>query len=418
MMPNFFFFSFQDDLTIQYVKVTVKFDNLREGKARFSFKIWLSKKTTGKPPELYLFLSNRERATRLERIDENYNQYLKEEAFRQAAGIEDTTIGKEQKNYLLRKITKFDEDRNLVGKTILHPMRINVERVRPNVLPKEVIKCVMNNDVLLKINPVIGKEAGQTEMPSPDESLIEFQFRLILGDFLEQEALDSWKSSSEPWSVNIDIHKERNFKDIHEAFGDYLRYPMYLDLWINIPHGHLFVASSPVYKNAIKLKKEDIGYKTYEKEEGITRRIYEQFETETGDYSVKIANSDGEPREFSIVCTSPFLPGETPHELRKDLEEFNTVKERFVKWEDMVSPLVILLAIISVLFSFPQYQGNISDDFFELIIEAAIFGLVLWSISLALDKLGNIIGKKIAIGKIDLLLIILLLSLIVLRLAI
>jgi hypothetical protein len=417
VIANFLFFSLQEDLSIEYAKITVKFDDLGEGRARISFKIWLQKNDFGEIPELFLLVSNRGKTCNLDKVDEDYNRYLAEEAFREAAGIEDTEIIREYNDCVLRKIVKFKQNEQLfVGRTILNPKKIKAGKARPDMFPEEISREILRNDILFVIRPATEEVASQIRNLDEKTNLIEFQFRIFIRDFLDQETLKSWNSSSESWAVNIDIHKERDLKYFPENFGKYHKYPKYLDLWINIPHNHLFIASSPVYRNAIRLEKEDIGYKTYEKEKGKKREFYEQWETRKGDYSVKISNNSGKPEEFSIVCTSPFLPEEAPHKLREDMEEFNVMKGRFVKWEDMISPLVLLLALLSILFSYPQYEGNIDNEFFELIIKATIFGLVLWSITLIVDMVAKVLRKKMIIDKISLLIIILLLSLIFIEL--
>lgn len=69
---NLFLFSFQKDLGIKYTKTTVKFDDHGEGKARFSFKIWLEREHQEDIPEIYLLISNRENPVSLDLIDKNY----------------------------------------------------------------------------------------------------------------------------------------------------------------------------------------------------------------------------------------------------------------------------------------------------------------------------------------------------------
>ena len=425
-MPNLFFFSLQEDLNIEYAKVTIKFDNLGEGRARFSFKLWLKKENLKENPELYFLVSNRENPVILEEIYKGYHQHLREENFKKAAGIEDTTKRKEHERYIIEKITKFKEDEDLVGEDLLNPEHVDIEITFPTGLPKEVSKHIQRHrDILLKIQPHIDSEKIK-EMEKV--KLIGFQFRIFFNEFLTQETLKSWKSSSEPWSVDIDIHKGRNYDDILHYFGDILKYPKKLDVWVVIPHDHLFIASSPAHKSAIKLKKEDTQYKTYKRiEDPEKKAFYEKFNTNIGDYSVRISSTEEEQEEFSVICVSPFLHGESPNELKKNIlefrksskeikEEFEKESEKFVKWEDIISSLVIILAILSIIFSIPAYKGGFGDEIIDLLLKSIVFGIVLWAVWLTCDRIAKVFRKKADIGKIMVLVIIIALSFILLQL--
>ncbi len=265
---------------------------------------------------------------------------------------------------------KFEEDENLQGKRILTPQEISVEIAEPRTLSEEVPRyMIRNRDILLKIQP-IDEDTAKIIRDNLNISIIEFQFRIFLGNFLPQETLESWKSSSDSWSVDIDIHKERGYEDIYQNLGKLLKYPENLDLWINIPHNHLFIASSPVYKNAIKLKTEDIQYKTYGKNETGQEDFYRQFETMKGDYSVQISNGDGKPKDFSIVCVSPFLPQEAPRKLREDIQEFERKSKELRKSQqdmllelkrsrrNMLGNMVSIFGIFVAIFSFVIISAN------------------------------------------------------------
>ena len=124
---------------------------------------------------------------------------------------------------------------------------------------------------------------------------------------------------------------------------------------------------------------------------------------------------------------SPFLPGEKPHELKESIsksmkktegfmkktedveKEFKKESEKFVKWEDIISSLVLLLAIISLIFSIPAYRGGFSDDLLNLMLEAIIFGAVLWVVWLTFEKISRIVQKKFEGGKIMMLIVIIIL---------
>jgi hypothetical protein len=317
-LSNLFFISTQEDLRIAYLKCTVKFDNSGTGKARFSFKIRLESKEWHEIPRLFLVVRNTDRVVSLLRVDTNYNEFLRDIGFGRAAGIEDTKQENKQQEYMTQKLVKFEEDRNLIGRTLVIPRTIHVDRVDLERLPKELYKYFNSKDIVMEVSPVDETVFESSKAFPTRNFLFEFQFRIFLADYLVGENLNAWKASSEAWSVEIDIHKERGFEDFIGFLGDHLKYPEALDLWVNIPHNHLFIASSPAYKNAIKLKTEDIEYKTYQKF-GQKEEFYKMFETREGDYSVRIGNSSGRPEDFSLICESPFLPGEEPRRLREDL---------------------------------------------------------------------------------------------------
>ncbi len=380
-MPNFFFFSFQQDLKVKYTKLTVKFDNNAEGKARFSFKMWLKKENLKEIPEMYLFICNRENPASLEMIDTNYNTYLVEEEFKKAAGIEDTEDRKKYRKFTVEEITKFEEDRNLQGKGILNPKNINVNVIKAKSLADQVPEHVIRNeDILLRIQP-IDEETGTeiVENNLEKDVIIEFQFRIFFRNFLSRETLESWESSSESWAFDVDIHKERGHKDIHEKLEETLKYPENLDLWINIPHNHLFIASSPTYKNAIKLKKEDIQYKTYKKGE----EFFSKFETRVGDYSVLISN-EGKPKDVSIICVSPFLPEETPRKLRREIREFKRKSKEFVTWRGIIGPFALLVASMSMIMSatvafLTGGKFVFSSRITAILFESFFYALFIWT---------------------------------------
>ena len=404
------FFSFQNDITIYRIKISIKCDNNGLGKARISLKLLIGKKNITEIPKIFLSIQNISKKTKLEYIDENYNNKLKEKAFRNAAGTEKMEI----QNIETFSLTEIDliECPAIHNKRAILPDRVLVEEIGFIEDISQIPQMIFDEGIMLQITPMLNEAIKDEKIQKKiDTTIIEFQCRFFLHKFLSEDTLNSWKSSSEPWSTTLNIISKSTIGKKYETIEDYLIDPQHIDLWITIPHGHLFNASSPVYTSAIKLKKEDIEYKTYEGEKRDLKRYYKQFETQQGDYSVRIKNYNHQSENFgnfSIICTSPFLPEEKPGKLREDIEAFNDIKDRFVKWEDMISPLVLLLAVISILFSFPQYRENISNEITELIIIAIIFGLVVWSINIMVEQVTKRIGKRWKIDRISLLLIIIL----------
>jgi hypothetical protein len=377
-------------------------------------KLLLKKEKIAEIPEIYLYIQNISKKIKLECIDENYNNKLKEKAFRKVAGTKKVEI----QNIDFFSLTQIDliEDPAIHGKRAILPDQVKVDGVEPHTTIPEISGDIFNEGIILRITPILNETIeNNTIQKKLDTTIIEFQCRIFLLNFLSNDTLKSWDSSSKPWSTALHIFSVSNIEEKFKEIEEYVINLKYIDLWVTVPHDHLFNASSPVYASAIKLKKEDIEYKTYEGIRSDLRNYYEQFETQQGDYSVRIKNYDDKSENFgnfSLICTSPFLPEETPGKLREDIETFNKTKERFVKWEDMISPLVLLLAVISILFSFPQYEGNISNEITTLIIMAIIFGLVVWAINVIMGQVAVIVKKKWKVDNNSLLVILILMSII------
>lgn len=397
-MSNLFFISTQKDLGIAYLKCTVKFDNSGTGKARFSFKVRLKSNRWDEIPKVFLVVRNTERLVTLLQIDADYNRFLGDIGFRRAAGIEDVKQLNEQQEYLTQKLVKFEEDPYLVERLVVVPRTICVDRVDLERLPGELHTYFNSKDIILEISPVNETVFQSLNTLPTRDVFFESQFRIYLADYVVGETLGALKASSEAWSVDIDIHKERGFEDFVRFLGDYLKYPEILDLWVNIPHNHLFIASSPAHKNAIKLKTEDIEYKTYQKFRP-ENEFYRIFETREGDYSVRICNSSGKPEDFSVICWSPFLPGEEPRRLREDLNastkrneeleeslrsslrELNTYQQGLLR--NMVGIFGIFVAIFSfITISFDYAQQNMLPfdevSLKEMFLQVSVFFLPIF----------------------------------------
>ena len=124
------------------------------------------------------------------------------------------------------------------------------------------------------------------------------------------------------------------------------------------------------------------------------------FESKDGDYSVKIMNTSGEPREFSIICNSPFLPNQEPEKLRRDIDEFQKEKSTFVKWENLIISLTLLVGILTLVFGvinvfIVRMSENTETtrgietmpDLLTIIIAAVFFGLSVWAVAMPIQLL-------------------------------
>ena len=428
-MNNFFFFSSQTDITFHRIKISIKFDNNGIGKARISLKCLLEKKNITENPVIYLYIQNVSRKITLEDIDDVYNDKLKTEDFRSAAGEENIDIS----NIDTFSLTTIDltECSAIHNKNAIIPDNVEVDEKKTITGCPNIPEDTFNEGILLQITPLLHEKIQDKKLHKNIKTdFIEFQCRIFLKDFLTGDTITSLLSSSVPWSTALHIMLKSDIGEKNEKIKECILDPKFIDLWVTIPHGHSFSASSPVYASAIKLEKEDIDYKTYEKASVSKKAYYEQFETQQGDYAVRIKEYDNKAEyfgNFSIICTSPFLPDEKPEklredidefkekskELREDIDDFKKSKDQYVKWQDMISPLVLLLAVLSILFSLPSYEEKIGDETFTLFIKAILFGLVTWSIYIVISQVTVKIKKRWNVDNIALLLIIILVSIII-----
>ena len=391
-MANFFFLSFDGFTSIKHAKISVKFDNLGKGKARISFRLITTLSEISDHSELYLLIKNVENPVTLEKTNSKYNKFLNTEQFRQVAGVFGLNQMRSLTHYSVFTIGEFPENPNIESKTAIHPKEITCERVDYKNIPEQLQGKITRRDILLRIEIDNVKKILEEASSIIKESYVWiFQFRIVLGRFISEESLRCWRSSSKSWSVDFDIHKRRNYENLVESLNGLgvQRYPESLELWFTIPHSHQFVASSPVYEKAFRLKSEDITYKTEKQQVG-------EFETQEGDYAVKIVNRSGSFVEFSIICTSPFLPEETPGELRKKIEEFWSKESSFVTWDRMMNPLILLLALLTLVFGIVSIFVTGMTETLELrltlwtiIVAAVFFGLSVWGISVSFSLLSD-----------------------------
>jgi hypothetical protein len=403
-MANFFFLSFDNIISIDHAKISVKFDNFNKGKARISLRMISTLSKSSTCLELYFLIKNDENPVKFNDIrGSEYNKSLDVDEFRQVAGAYGFEQKEDYDHCTVFTIEEFKENPDLENRKAIHPKEIVCNRVNYGDIPKELKSKVKRKDILIKVEvgkmKKILKEASSALEEAP---VWMFQFRIFLRGFLSEEALKCWQSSSKSWSVDFDVHKQRNHEDLLIKLKDMkvLRYPESLELWFTIPHSHQFVASSPVYEKAFRLKSEDLAYKTEKQQFG-------DFTTREGDYAVKIVNKDGDFIEFSIICISPFLPGEKPETLRKDIEEFWLITPKFVTWENIFTPITLLVTLLSLIFgsmvAFFTDIGNACEEIstpigqlnLRLLILSSIFiGSAIWAISAALSLASQGISRK------------------------
>ncbi len=411
-MANFFFLSF-DNLIINHVKISIKFDKFNLGKARMSLRFILTSSEIHNDSKLYLLIKNNENPVTLKEISSDYNKHLSTEEFRQVAGAYGLEPKRDLEHSAIFTIEKFPENKKIQKRTAIHPKEITCERVEYRDTPKQLENEISKRDILLRIRVKDITKILQEASIDPKKPYVWiFQFRFFLEHFIPEEALECWRSSSTSWSVDFDIHKQRGFENLVKSLEEkkVLRYPDSLELWVTIPHLHQLVGSSPVYEKAFRLKSEDIAYKTEKQQIG-------EFETQKGDYAVKIMNKMKKFIEFSIICASPFLQGEQPQELREKIESLREdfkidikslrdyfkeslrdTTEKFVTWKELITPLTLLVTLLSLIVSstvalvirMGGYNENIIAPSGEmnlglLVLSTVFTGTVVWAIAFSLS---------------------------------
>jgi hypothetical protein len=404
LLPNFFFLSFNDKEVIEHSKISIKFDNFDKGRARISIRNTL-KLLDDSHLELYFLIKNDENPVTLEDIKPEYNEYLEKSDFLYIAGFYGLKKEKTLENCSIFKMIEFPENSDLVNFTWIHPREITCQQVRSRDLgdlPQPLANLLSEKDILIKISADnFSKIVNEVSQSVKRSVCFFFQFRVFLGNFVSGENLEYWKSSNKSWSIDFDLHKERGYEHFVHKLRQMaiLKYPRLVELWLTIPHSHFFVASSPVYENAIRLKQEDIEYKTNWKEVG-------EFETREGDYAVRIMNKTGSFVEFSIICVSPFRHGEDPQELRRKIEDLKeyvkssikAAEDRFITWKEVATPLILMVTLLSLVVSvtvalsvrMEGYNETITTssgriDLGLLILSAVFTGVVVWAIAFSLS---------------------------------
>lgn len=403
-LSNFFFLSLAEDFLIEHTKISAKFDNFNTGKARISFRITCTPSSKSSDLGFYLLIKNDEDPVTIEKIDPEYNTFLDVREFRQVAGTYAFETVQELDRCTVFTIGEFPENPGIKDRIAIHPKRIFCKRVDYEDTPRELKDKISTRDILLKIGIEGATEILQETSNVPENSCLwTFQFRIFLGHFVPEETLRFWESSSESWSIDFDIHKRRGYEYLISNLEqiNVPRYPKSVELWFTIPHLHHFVASSPVYEKAFRLKFRDVKFKT-ERNQYETTKIGE-FETQEGDYAVKIVNKTGDFAEFSIICISPLIPGG----LKKEIEEFRSRAPFLVTWKDILTPFSLLVALISLTIGSTValvtdvgvYGEKVTTPFgvfdLKLLILSSVFtGAAIWAIASSLSFATQYVSKR------------------------
>lgn len=383
--------------------MSIKLDNHGKGKARISLRFAMNLESESNDPVLYLLIKNGENDAKYSGIDEDYNQRLDEEQFRRAAGAYAISVRLGSEDYSRFTIEDFPEASRLENKTAIHPKKITCRHLNYEDVPSFLKNRINTRDAVLETkianvkrilqeldNKNTSTSGSTTEsLRCGNEVIWILQFRIYLQDFVPEGTLRCWESSSKSWSVDFNIHKKRGYEDLIAKLekSRLLRYPSSLELWFTIPHLHQFVASSPVYEKAFRMKSEDLDYGR--KNIANRKDPIAEFETQEGDYSVKIVNTSRSFAEFSVICISPFLSGEKPEELSLKISEFERKAPHYVQWGDIMYPLGLFLAFLTLIFAvisvFVSGMGEnlqLRLTLFTIIAAAIFFGVSVWGISM------------------------------------
>lgn len=397
-MTNIFFLSFNSISAIKHCKITGKFDNNGKGKIRLATRFLVEiAEECPRDVDLYLFIRNDQKTLKLGELDQEYNRQFNFRRFRSSAGtgtrFQET--GAERNDYVQFIIDESFENPTIVEKNVTFPLNIKCSVVKGEEIPDELENCVTEEDILIKIT--FNKDETSSER------LYVFQIVVILENFLPEEEIGGWKVPSKVWSANFNMHETIGYERLFQRIQGHLRYPDILELWVYLPSGHQFVASSPRYEKVFKLEASDIQLRTSKGDE---------FLSKEGDLAVKLMNKLGKSEKYSIICTSPHMIEEKIENLVEEL--FEEEKKNFVTWGEFIQPLALLVGLFSLVIgvivvlavrSIPisQASGTISPVSLplafsptgisiniETIVAASIFfGISTWAISTTLKSLAK-----------------------------
>lgn len=397
-MTNIFFLSFDPISTMKHCKITGKFDNNGKGKIRLAVRFLVEiAEESPRNIDLYVFIRNDEKTLALVELDQEYNKQFNFRAFRSSAGTGTRFQEKKEKrdDYVLFRIDETFENPAIIGQNVVFPLDIVCTVIGDKEIPEELKTCVNEEDILIKIT------FSKDEQSSA--RLYLFQMVFILENFLPREEIEKWKVPSTVWSANFNIHETIGYENLNQRIDKYLKYPDILELWVYLPSGHQFVASSPLYRKVFKLEASDIQLR-------ISRS--NEFLSKEGDLAVKLMNEHGKREKYSIICTSPHMIEEKiEHLVGKFFEE---EKKSFVTWGEFIQPLALLVGLFSLVIgvivilavrsipgqgpgtTFPTSPSTYSTDSISLetIVAASIFfGIAAWAVSSTL----NILEKRLGI---------------------
>lgn len=403
-MANIFLLSPDNDFSIKHLKVTTKFDNENKGKLRLSVRVLLENTKMIEPPlRMIVLVKNDNRNLSIRSLEEDYNERFYESNFRNVAGSADRfELLEEKEKYAIFKITDaFKENESLIGRDVFFSRELTCRMGNVQELPKSLQHNISKNDWVIEIMPDLSS--------IPSGKVLLFQFAFVIDNYVQEEIRRRWESSGKIWSVNFDFHEKIGYESFYEKCSKFFSYPEVVELWIYIPRGHTFTASSPLYDRAFNLDVAETQYKVAQ----------DEFETDENDISVKIMNKRGKPEKFSIICISPNIGEEKLDEIKANMQKFFEEMKRIPTWRDFIQNMMLIVALFSLLIgvvvifaqqiiqgtpaspsAVPSYQelkGYVSSNFLYLFEICIFIAFTLWGMFSSL----KIISKKVE--RIDLL---------------
>ncbi|MBU7043827.1 MAG: hypothetical protein HXS47_09575 [Theionarchaea archaeon] len=355
------------------------------------------------PLRMMVLVKNDNRNLSIGSLEEDYNERFYESNFRNVAGSADRfELLEEKEKYAIFKITDaFKENESLIGRDVFFSRELTCRMGNVQELPKSLQHNISKNDWVIEITP---------DLPSiPSGKVLLFQFAFVIDNYVQEEIRRRWESSGKIWSVNFDFHEKIGYESFYEKCSKFFSYPEVFELWIYIPRGHTFTASSPLYDRAFNLDVAETQYKVAQ----------EEFETDENDISVKIMNKRGKPEKFSIICISPNIGEEKLDEIKANMQKFFEEMKRIPTWRDFIQNMMLIVALFSLLIgvvvifaqqiiqgtpaspsaapSYQELKGYVSSNFLYLFEICIFVAFTLWGIFSSL----KIISKKME--RIDLL---------------
>lgn len=325
-MSNFIFLSPVRGITIENLKLTVRFSSENLIKSEWIFRIILKTseiENIDKNFYLYLLLkkAQEEKVTIEKILDTEFHNQLKNEQYLEYCGRSFSILDRDANELTIHE--KY-EIPHLRKKTVILPTDISVKKESPhspNLAGLALEKCayITEEDTGVKIQ---WKETGL----QPNKRYL-MQFVLVLNNFIPLDVLRSMEEPGSGWSLAIDIHNKAIHTEVFSEVSLWLCNINSLELWMSMPHRHLILDSSPRYKALYWVGPYDKDkMEEFEKKfEGLKKT--KEFKNPVGDIWLKIVQ-DGygsDPpsnieEEFTIIGFSPWI-GSKLQDVAKKFEE-------------------------------------------------------------------------------------------------
>lgn len=335
-MSNFIFLSSEPKLTVENLKLTVRFKRDDITRSEWVLRIIVrapKQEVTDRKLVFYLLIKQaKEEEIRIEDIvsSESHN-LLKDSEYLEYMGRSFKVIDEPPHKLETHENYEFEYLRQ---EKLIFPGEIEIKEENP-------LDFEIDGKSLRKIGSINNKDIG-LRIYCPKTELIKgelyiLQFRLVLKDFIPPEVFRSMEDPGSAWALGINLHNRAENEEIFSKMPNQIPEIRSLELWVSMPHRHLILDSSPRYKALYWFSPWD-----KEKMEELQNR-YEslkkskEFMNVVGDVWVKIVQDnhnepEGIENEFTIIGFSPWIGSK----LQKVAVDLDKLAKDLVKKDEMM----------------------------------------------------------------------------------